>query len=133
MMTSKIIAVFVTIILPLIILFFDRKWNKEKKENMLISVAPEERKYKSVLKIEQQGDAEGTTVIGYSNTYHDILSFIEYCDQIENTDAGITILKENSKIFIPTSSIKQITLTTEMRKLENQPVSQFGTQEKGDI
>ena len=41
--------------------------------------------------------------------------------------------KENSKIFIPTSSIKQITLTTEMRKLENQPVSQFGTQEKGDI
>lgn len=133
MMTSKIIAVFVTIILPLIILFFDRKWNKEKKENILISIAPEERKYKSVLKIEQQGDAEGSTVIGYSNTYHDILSFIEYCDQIENTDAGITILKENSKIFIPTSSIKQITLTTEMRKLENQAVSQFGTQEKGDI
>ena len=40
MMTSKIIAVFVTIILPLIILFFDRKWNKEKKENILISMAP---------------------------------------------------------------------------------------------
>lgn len=83
---------------------------RREKENAELSIIPNRKKYENMLRIQLNEEAEPITFVRYSNTVHDIDSFIENCEQIKKEKYGITIDNLTTMTFIPWQAIQTVAI-----------------------
>lgn len=111
---SKILLIVFGVILPLMVIYFDRKNNKKKRDEMEIVLYPQGKKYECILTIKIfQNKGEAITVTGYSNIKHDCVdTFIKYCEWVSEKTDGYVITQDEAVIFIPKQAIQLMSLAS---------------------
>ena len=114
MIISKILLIVFGVILPLMVIYFDKKKSKKKRDEMEIALYPQGKNYECILTIRLlQNLEEAITITGYSNIKHDCVdTFIKYCEWVSKKTDGYVITQDEAVIFIPKQAIQMMSLVS---------------------